>query len=498
MSQATPATSTDTTLDLDDALGESEVQEFKKRSVSGAISYTVRSLFLYGIGLVTSLLLAAYLDAEAFGIYGLVTQIVSLLQFFSDVGLGPTLIQKKAQPTVQEFRVVFTVQQLLSWFIFACTVLLAVSGVLNAKLTEAGIWVLLALGASFPLSSLKTIPAIILERKLDFSRLVIPSIFEHLVYSTVLMVMVISGIGVKAYAYAVLLRAIVGVIVMYWLQGWPMGLHLDRSIIKTVIGTGVKFQAADLLAKIKDNVFYLVLGWFLPLQQFGYITFAKQWSQVPYMLTVQNVIAITFPAYSRLQHDKERLKKAIEKSIFFITLTIFPILVGMSLFIIPVTELVERYAKWQPAIPTFIFFTLSIAWAAVSTPLTNALNAIGKINVTLKLMIMWTVLTWGLTPVLMWFYGFNGVALAAFVISFTSVLPIYYMEQYVNLDIVSNTWRQLLAALLMTAVGYFGLPYWQQSFAWLVAGMVIVGSTYILTFLVIGWRKITTELKSLR
>lgn len=488
----------DTTNDLVDALGEEEAQSFKRRSVSGAISYTIRSLFLYGIGLVTSLLLAAYLDAEAFGIYGLVTQIVSLLQFFSDVGFGPTLIQKKAEPTIEEYRVVFTAQQLLSWFIFACTVLLAVSGILTEKLTEAGIWVLLALGVSFPLSSLKTIPAIILERKLDFSRLVIPSIFEHLVYSAILMVMVISGAGVKAYAYAVLLRAVVGVLVMYWLQRWPLGFHLDRSIINSVITTGVKFQAADLLAKIKDNLFYLVLGWFLPLQQFGYITFAKQWSQVPYMLTVQNVIAITFPAYSRLQHDKVRLKKAIEKSIFFITLTIFPILVGMSIFIVPVTELIERYEKWQPAIPTFIFFTLSIAWAAVSTPLTNALNAIGHINVTLKLMVMWTILTWLLTPLLVYFFGFNGVALAAFVISFTSMVPIYYMEQHINLSIISNTWRQLLAAVLMTGVGYFGLPYWQQSFSWLIVGMVVVGSTYVLSFLLIGWKKITVELKSLR
>ena len=65
----------------------------------------------------------------------------------------------------------------------------------------------------------------------------------------------------------------------------------------------------------------------------------------PYNLTVQNVMAITFPTFSRLQKRPALLKKAIEKSIFFISLSIFPILVGMSVFIQPLTRVFSAVCK---------------------------------------------------------------------------------------------------------------------------------------------------------
>ncbi len=193
-------TPTDTTEDTSEALGEEELESFKQRSISGALSYTARSVFLYGIGLVTAFILGSYFEPEQFAIYGIVTQLVGLLQFFSDVGLGPTLIQQHEKPSTRDYRVVFTGQQLLSWAIFGITVAIAATGVLQEQIGSAGNWILIALGASFPLSSLKTIPAIIIERELAFSKLVVPAIFEQILYNAILIYMVVNGAGVIAYA----------------------------------------------------------------------------------------------------------------------------------------------------------------------------------------------------------------------------------------------------------------------------------------------------------
>ena len=495
----TQISSVDAKDDMQEAMGVIEAQEFKKKSVSGAVSYTVRSLFLYGIGVFTSLVLGAYLSADEFGIYGIVTQIVGLLQFFSDVGLGPALIQMKSEPSTHEYRVVFTVQQILSWLIFAVIVIIAFSGWVTPKIGHSGLLVLLALGISFPLSSLKIIPAIKLERKLDFSKLVIPNIFEQVIYNAILIFLVVMmRWGVEAYAIAVFVRAVVGVVAMYVVQSWDIGLAWKKSTFRQIIGTGVKFQLSDFLARIKDQLFYLGLGWFLPLREFGYITWAKNWSQFPYSLTVQNVIAITFPAYSRLQNDKRRLQLAIEKTMYFISLSIFPMLVGMSVFIIPFTHLVLRYEKWQPALLTFGLFTLSIGWAAISTPLTNTLNAIGKINTTLKLMLMWTGLTWALTPILVWKFGFNGVGIAAFIISFTSVIPVYLVKKIVPIRIREHVGTPFLSASMMAIVGFAGLPYWSRSFAWMLTGIVSTSLIYLVCIILFGRKKLITEFRGLR
>jgi len=474
-----------------------QLLDIKRRSVVGAVSYFSRSLLLQAIGIVSIIVLSIFFEPEDFGIYGLVTQVIGILVFFSDIGLAAALIQKKDEPSIKDYRTTFTVQLLLSLVIFlACLVVIAL-GLLSQKTGPVGNWILLALAISFPLATLKTIPSIQLERHLDFSKLIVPQIVEQITFHLILITLAIKGWGAAAYVPAVLVRSVSGVIVLSILKPWKIGLALDKQSLKSLLNFGVKFQINDFLARIKDQLFFLVLGIVLPLREFGYVQWAKTWSIYPYNLTVNSVLAITFPTFSRLQGHPEKLQRAIEKSLFFISLVIFPILLGMSLFIKPLLALIPTYAKWQPATLSFILFSLSIGWSAISTPLTNTLNAIGEINKTLKLMVMWTALTWVLTPVLIYFYGFNGVALAALLISFTSIFSVKYVREILPVRVWEHTWRQALAALMMAVIGVLGMKYWQQNVWWLILGMATVGAGYIVTMLLFGFDILKREVLSL-
>lgn len=492
MANQTVADVTDETLEVG-ALDELELAEIKAKSVSGAASYFARTILLNLIGLAASVVLSWYLAPEDFGIYGYVIQFIGILTFFSDIGLAASLIQKKASPSLTDYRTTFTVQQLLSWLIFLCTIAIAKSTLVNGQAT----WILLALGISFPLASLKTISAIQLERKLDFSRLVVPQIIEQLVFNGLLIGLAINGFGVISFAYAILARALVGSIAMFMIKPWPIGFELNWSVLKDLINFGGKFQLNDLLARIKDSLFQILLFRFMTPTQYGYMSWAKTWSMYPYNLTVNNVMAITFPTFSRLQHNPTALKKAIEKSLFFITLAIFPMIIGMASFIGPLTEVVPKFGKWQPAIFSFVLFSLSIALSAISTPLTNTLNAIGRINTTLKLMVMWTVLTWALTPPLVWWFGFNGVAVAGLLISLTSFLPVVYVKKIVPIQFLEQVWRQAAAAVVMAALGWLGQSLWSTSVKGLLLGMLITGAAYLFAFLLLGRSKLLVELKSI-
>ncbi len=486
------------TTELVSSFEPQHVELIKQKTISGAVSYFVRTIFVLGIGLVAESILLLYLQVTEFAIFNLVSQITGILTFFSDIGLASTLIQKKVSPKLVEYRTVFTIQQLLSWLIFGVTVVIAASRVIEPKVGLEGELVLLALGLSFPLASLKTIPSIMLERDLNFNKIVIPQIVEQIVYNAVLVGCVLKGLGVRSFTYAILARSIVGIITIYYLQPWSIGLAWDKAAIKELISSGSKFQLNDLLARVKDQLSTLALGFWLPLKQFGYISFAQTNSQIPYSLTVQNVIAITFPTYSRLQNDHHLLKRAIEKTLFFISLFIFPLLIGMCVFITPLTHLIPKLVKWQPAIMSFILFTLSIGGGAISTPLTNTLSAIGKINTTLKLMVFWLILTWVLMPICIKLFGYNGVGIATFIISLTSVLPIYFVNQIVKIDVLGNIWRQFLGALVMTAVGLIFMPIWSQSLWLLVAGMGATSLSYVACLSLIGREKMFAELRSLR
>jgi len=492
MVNRTPADTTDEVQEVG-ALNEVDLQDIKTKSVSGAASYFARTIFLNLIGIVASLVLSWYLTEEEFGIFGYVVQFIGILTFFSDIGLAASLIQKKTTPTLTDYRTTFTIQQILSWFIFIITIIISNSNLVNGN----AVWVLLALGISFPLASIKTISAIKLERKLDFSKLVIPQIIEQLAFNSILIFMAINGYGILSYAYAIFARSVIGAIVMFIIKPWPIGFEINWKSLKSLINFGGKFQINDLLARIKDSLFQIILFRFMSPTDYGYLSWSKNWSMYPYNLTVNNVMAIIFPTFSRLQNNKQALSKAIEKALFFVTFAIFPLITGMSIFIIPLTHVVSGYTKWQPAILSFVLFSMSIGWSAISTPLTNTLNAIGKIDTTLRLMVMWTVLTWVLTPICLYFFGFNGVALAGFIISFTSFLPVIYVKKILPINFFEQIWRQLIAMIIMGVIGLIGMPWWKLNLKYMLAGIILTGSSYILTFILIGRHKLAGELNSI-
>lgn len=479
-------------------LSGEEISAIKKKSVKGVLSFFLRTLLLQGIGLFSAFVLSAFLSPEDFGVFGIVTQVIALLVFFSDIGMAASLIQKKTEPTEDDYKTAFTVQFILAWLIFFAVLLIIKLGFLNVKIGQQGVLVLLALAISFPLATLKTIPSIILERRLDFNKLVLPQIFEQLVFHSILIVLAWRGFGIGSYFYAIIARSLIGLVVMQFLQPWLPKIKIVRDSLKNLLGFGLKFQLNDFLARIKDQLYFLALGAFLPLRDFGYMQWAKNWSMYPYSLTVQNVMSITFPTFSRLQNHKDLLKKAIEKSIYFIALFIFPILVGMSVFIYPLTELVDKYQKWQPAVFSFVLFSLSVAWSAISTPLINSLNAIGKINQTLKLMVMWTVLTWVLTPILVWKFAFNGVAIAAFLISFTSIFSVTMTQKYIAVEIMKNIWPQLVASLFMASFGVLGLKLWSLSYLNFFVGGVSSFVLYAVIFFAFSRKRFLEEIRSLR
>ncbi len=484
-------------LEAETQLDTDDLDTIKKKSVKGAVSYFVRTILLNIIGLAAAVLLSLFFEPEDFGIYGFVIQIIGILTFFSDIGLAAALVQKKLEPSTNEYRTAFTVQQVLSWVIVLITIAIISTGWVEAKTGSAGVWILIALAISFPLASLKTISSVILERKLDFSKLVIPSIAEQIAFYGILVYLAWQGYGAIAYAYAIIVRSVLGSIVMLFIQPWSFGVALHKESFKSLFSYGFKFQLNDFLARIKDQLFYLALGAFLPLREFGMISWAKQWSLYPYNLTVQNVMAITFPTFSRLQHNKEALKRAIEKTLFFITLVIFPIITGMSVFIVPLIATFPEYAKWTPAVMSLILFSLSVGWSAISSPLTNTLNAIGEISTTLKLMLFWTAATWFLTPLLVWQWGYNGVAAAALIISFSSYLPVHYVQKHIPFSFFDQIWRQLLASIVMAAVALIGQDIWSTNMVLLATGMIVSGLVYGATVLLLGKDKTLGEIRAI-
>lgn len=435
-----------------DPTSEITLETVKERSVRGIVVLTGRTFFLQVLGVVAVGFLAFYLGPFEWGVFAILNAVINFLNYFSDVGLAAALIQKKEHPTDVDLKTTFFVQETLVLVIIGIIILLKPFFVQKYSLNGDGVILLYALAFSFLLSSFKSIPSVLLERKLEFVKLTFPQILEQVVYYVVLVIFAVKGFGIRSFTIAVIVRDVVGVVGIYIMQPWRPGIAFSRKTLSGLFKFGIPYQINTFLAAVKDDGMTLVLGSILGPIGIGYLAFAQKFARYPLTFFMDTVTRVTFPAFSRMQETKDHLARSVTRSIFFICLLVFPSLVALVILAPVIIQVFPQYGKWGPAMLTLALVSINFGFAAATTQLTNLLNAIGKIRITFYLMIMWTVLTWTLLPFLSVRFGFNGAALGYALVGASSVVAILVAKRYVNFSVYDAIIKPLIGAALMGVV----------------------------------------------
>src|SRR3989344_2348440 len=353
-----------------------EVQTINKKLVSGFLSLTFRQGVLLAFNFFTiNIILARVLPVEIIGIFNIGNTILSFFTYFSDVGLAGALIQKK-EITEEDLKTTFLIQEILA---IAIAILVWVSAPFFAatyNLDQSGVWLIRALGVSFLITSFKVIPSVLLERDLKFAPLVWVDIIEAFFYNLSLIFLSLNNYGLYAFTFASLIRSGMGIIAIYLIAPWRPLIGFSTHAIKALLNFGAPFQLNSILALLKDRLVPLVIAQIIGPLGVGFITWAQNLAFLP-LLLMNSLIRITFPAFSRLQDDKVRLRKVVERSVYLTALISYPLIFGI-IAIAP--SLIENVVteKWKSALPLIYLFSINTFWALLSTTFTNLLNAIGK------------------------------------------------------------------------------------------------------------------------
>jgi len=468
-------------IELDAGTPEIDLSQISKRSVTGIIALASRTLVVQIITFLATLALTIFLEPEIYGVFFIVSSVVNFLTYFSDIGLAAALIQKKTKITRQDLTTTFSIQQalvlLLLILLFAFTPLIQRSYGMDRQ----AVYLLWALGVSLFLSSLKTIPSILLERNLKFDKLIIPQIAENLVFNLVAVYLAWQGYGITAFTLAVLSRGVVGLVLMYIISPWKPGFSISIPSLKHLLKFGLPYQINTFLAVLKDDGMTILLGGIVGATGMGYIGWASRWANMPLRIFMDNITKVAFPAFSRLQSHKEKLTRAVEMNLKYLGIFVFPLLVGMAFLANPLVHIIPKYTKWLPALIPFYFYLYNAAWACVSTSLTNALNAVGKIKVTFKLMIMWTTLTWATMPFLAIKFGYLGISYAAGIIATSSIVTLLLARRHIVFNIFSSLKSSILSSLALGVVLFFVSSHVSNVYR-LISSIVLGGLVY-LTFI---------------
>lgn len=465
------------------------------RAVKGITALISRSFFLNIISYIASLAIFTYLSPGELGIYTVIIAIQRVISFFTDFGLGAALIQKKSELKKEDTVTYFTIQIFITIFAFL-TVFLS-RGFISSyfKLDEVAVWLLVVLVFTIFLSSFKVIPSIQLERQIKFHRLVIPQIIESLVFNLLIIVLLVSGQGLSSYIWAFLVSSIISIPIFYYVSPWKINFAIDKESLKH-LKYGIQFQVKNILATIKDDFLTIFLAKIITFNEIGYVGFGQRNAFFAYRFIVDNVTKVTFSAYSRMQDNATLLKNAIEKSLFYVSLVMFPLIFGIIIFMPFIIEHFPRWhGKWEAGLISLIFFSLNALVSSVSGILINVLDATGRVKTTLKLMVLWTVLIWILTPLLIYFIGYNGVSVASFLVTLTIFITIRLVKKVIEFDLLRSVYKPFLATVAMSLFAFLGTKFFVSDLATLMVIIFLSGLIYLINIYILAKEELHKNLK---
>ena len=423
-----------------------ELRQLKRKTIISTISLFLQSGYSAILGLTANLVITILLSPTIYGIYLTMLSIISLLNYFSDIGLAASLIQKE-DIDQKDLSTTFTVQQILIISVVIIGFIATPFIMSFYKLPPDGTYLYWALLLGFFFSSLKTIPSILLERAVKFQKIVLVQIVENTVFYTTVVICAVMGLGLRSFAIAVMVRSISGLIIMYSISFWMPQIGISLPHLKHLLRFGLPFQTSSFLALFKDDLLTLYLGKVIGFEGLGYIGWAKKWAEAPLRIIMDNVSRVLFPVMSRLQSDSNQLKKLIERILTYQTLLIAPAITSIALLMHYMVILFPKYEKWTPALPLLYIFSLSAILSSYSSPFTNLFNSLGKAKITLFFMIFWTAGIWILTAVLNNIIGYAGFPVAQLILSFSFVVVVQKARTIVSFSFVKPIYKPLLATI---------------------------------------------------
>ncbi len=474
---------------------ELDLTTIKKRSVGGVFALTSRTFLVNIISYAASLIIFTALSPREVGIYTAVIAMQRIISFFTDFGLGAALVQKKDNPSDVDLSTVFTVQALATGCMFLFIFLLKDSIGTFFKLNLEGTTLLAVLVFTIFISSFKTIPSILLERNLNFHKLVIPQIVESLVFNIILVFLLFGHAGLASFSWAFLLSSLVGIPFYYLVSPWKIRFGVNKKSLSN-LRFGITFQAKNILATIKDDFLTVFLTKFLSFSDIGYIGFAQRNAFFAFRYVVDNVTKVSFSTYSRVQHDSKLLKSGIEKSLFFVSFTMSPLMLGLIVIMPYIVEFFPKWHnKWEPAIFSVIFFSLNALVSSFSNILINVLDATGRVKLTLKLMIVWTTLIWIITPFLLYKIGYNGVAIASFLVTLTIFYTVYLVKKVIPFNFFGSVYKPIVASCIMATCIYLAEMWFARNLP-LVLVIILFGAViYTISIYILAKQQLREGIK---
>jgi teichuronic acid exporter len=472
----------------------SKEKKLKSSIIHGFSTLIVREFFLKILSFLGQVILARILSPSDFGMYVIIVFIITIISLFTDIGLSQAIIQKKKEPTIQELSGVFWLKGVLSlifiiliWF---CAPLIAM---FYTRFNEQNILMLRIFSVTLLLSSLRTIPISLFERKLRYNLISLLDVIGVIVYYIVTLMFALLHFGVWSFIWGAVLKEGVETAIIYSIQPFIPQFIDFRNSIKKMVKFGIYIQGNGLVSFFISSFAPALGGRTSGPYAVGLLDFAYSLVSIPAVVSI-NFGRVSFAGYSRMQGNKDQLSKSINKSVSMlaIVLYIFPVIFigfGRDLIHFIYTD------KWISAVPALYLYSLSVFFFPTLTPLGQIILSIGKSKEIFWYTLSVTFVASVSALLFIKVFGFTGIALANVMVyiglylSYIVILKKYkykFSAIYILFPKLAATCCSLLVALVLNSI----LP---SNLLFLIVKLIL-GTIFYIFFMLLFVRQDTVEL----
>jgi PST family polysaccharide transporter len=387
--------------------------ELHARARRGIKLLLIRQVFVQIVTFAGGVVLARALGPAQFGLFVIATFWVTALALLGDFGLAASFIQRRAALTDRDLQVGFTLQQILTSIIVVAIFALApwiVKVYPNAP--PETVWLIRAMAFSLYLTTWRAISALQLERRLHYSRLAWIEVVESLSFQVIAVLLAVAGFGVWSLVAALMARGILGVVLVYLASPWRVRFAFDRKTAREIVRYGIPFQLLNITASLGVWISPIFVAHRIGPQAVGYLTWASSNGRKP-QLILDNVRRVAFPHISRIQENRAEIERVLARYLVGLLLC-----AGLwaAVLITAGPALVEWIytVKWTPAVPALMLYSLSFIAETIAWVFAVALNGVGLVGTTTRVMMIRTGIIVVLAIPLVLLVGYNGVAVAYF------------------------------------------------------------------------------------
>jgi teichuronic acid exporter len=426
----------------------------KTRVLSGLLWKFMERGGTQGIQFIVQIILARLLLPGDYGIIALVIIFTSIASVFVQSGLNTALIQKKDADEV-DFSSVFYLSFSIALIIYI--ILFFVTPYI-AKFYEIPQITPVFRVLSFTLffGAFNSIQNAVISRNLQFKKLFFSSTGAILISGIVGIYMAYAGYGVWALVGHQLSNQLFVTLILWLTVKWRPSLLFSLERVKQLFSFGWKLLLSRLIHIIYRELRSLIIGKMYNPAMLGFYNRGELFPSYLVGNIDGSIQSVMLPVLSSQQDNRPLVKDMMRRGIVTSSFVIFPMMVGLAvtaelLITILLTE------KWLPCVPFLQIFCVFYSLMPIHTANLQAINALGRSDIYLKLEIIKIIIGLSILLVTL-FYGVYaialGQALSGIVFSFVNAYPNKKLLDYSYKEQWRDIYPSFLLSLVMGAVVY--------------------------------------------